>query len=58
MEEDQWSTQKVSARKASAKLGGPVPRDRKPAERSLSAGIPERQRNTKHMERVAPQNVL
>ena len=58
MEEDQRSAQKVSTRKASTKLGGLVPRDRKPTERSLSARILEWQGNTEHMERVAPKNVL
>ena len=58
MEENQRGAQKVSTRKAGTELGGPVPRDRKPEERSLSAGIPERQRNTEYMERIAPKNVL
>ena len=58
MEEDQRNTQKVSTRKAVTELGGSVPRDRKPIERSLPAGILERPRSTEYLERVAPKNVL
>ena len=52
MEENQQGAQEISTREAGTGLGRAIPRDRKPAERSLSTRIPGQQGNTEYMERI------